>query len=94
VTSQFENHVRALAGLPLGPTDARGHAAMINLIGSLPDTRSLLAEPGLHLHAYGKQPRAGRKLGHCTLIEATAARRDARTAQLLRRLAPQLPLRP
>jgi len=94
VTSQFENHVRAIAGLPLGPTGARGHAAMINLIGSLPDTRSLLAEPGLHLHAYGKEPRAGRKLGHCTLIETTRARRDARAAQILRRLAPQLAFRP
>jgi 5-(carboxyamino)imidazole ribonucleotide synthase len=94
VTSQFENHLRAIAGLPLGPTGARGHAAMINLIGTLPDTRALLAEPGLHLHDYGKEPRAGRKLGHCTLIEASAARRDARTARLLRRLAPQLAFRP
>jgi 5-(carboxyamino)imidazole ribonucleotide synthase len=94
VTSQFENHVRAIAGLPLGATGMRGHAAMINLIGSLPDTRSLLAEPGLHLHSYGKEPRAGRKLGHCTLIETSAERRDARTAQLLRRLAPKLAFRP
>jgi 5-(carboxyamino)imidazole ribonucleotide synthase len=94
VTSQFENHVRAIAGLPLGPTGMRGHAAMINLIGSMPDTRALLSEPGLHLHAYGKEPRAGRKLGHCTLIETSAARRNARTVRLLRRLAPQLPFRP
>lgn len=90
VTSQFENHVRAIAGLPLGPTTARGHAAMINLIGTLPDAGSLLSEPGLHLHCYGKEPRPGRKLGHCTLVETSAARRDARTARLLRRLAPKL----
>jgi 5-(carboxyamino)imidazole ribonucleotide synthase len=94
VTSQFENHVRAIAGLPLGPSSALGHAAMINLIGALPDTRALLAEPGLHLHCYGKEPRPGRKLGHCTLIESSAARRDARTVQLLRRLAPKLAFRP
>jgi 5-(carboxyamino)imidazole ribonucleotide synthase len=90
VTSQFENHLRAIAGLPLGRTTVRGHAAMINLIGAMPDVGSLLAEPGLHLHSYGKEPRPGRKLGHCTLVETSAARRDARTARLLRRLAPKL----
>jgi 5-(carboxyamino)imidazole ribonucleotide synthase len=67
VTSQFENHLRALLGWPLGTAEMRGHVAMINLIGALPDTQRLLAVPGAHLHLYGKTPRAGRKLGHVTL---------------------------
>jgi 5-(carboxyamino)imidazole ribonucleotide synthase len=83
-TSQFENHVRALAGLPLGGTAARGHAAMVNLIGAMPERARLLAMPGVHLHDYGKAPRHGRKLGHCTLVADTAARRDQRARSLLR----------
>jgi 5-(carboxyamino)imidazole ribonucleotide synthase len=43
--------------------------------------------PGVHLHDYGKQPRVGRKVGHCTLVEPTAARRDARAQRLLDELA-------
>ena len=86
VTSQFENHVRAVAGLPLGSTAARGHSAMINLIGTMPDRARLLAEPGLHLHDYGKAPRAGRKLGHLTVVESTARAADLRAARLLRRI--------
>jgi 5-(carboxyamino)imidazole ribonucleotide synthase len=90
VTSQFENHLRALLDLPLGSTQARGHSAMINLIGRMPPRAKLLAEPGLHWHDYGKAPRPGRKLGHCTLVEATAAARDRRARRLLARLAPEL----
>ena len=86
-TSQFENHLRAILGLPLGDTRARGYAAMINLIGALPPPAKLLAVPGLHLHDYGKAPRPGRKVGHCTLVEPTAARRDARARALLKELA-------
>ena len=66
-TSQFEQHLRAVLGLPLGTTAARGFSAMVNLIGALPDPAAMLAIPGAHLHLYGKQPRAGRKLGHVTL---------------------------
>jgi 5-(carboxyamino)imidazole ribonucleotide synthase len=66
-TSQFENHLRAIAGLPLGLASARGYAAMVNFIGTVPDTRALLGIPGVHLHLYGKSPRPGRKLGHATL---------------------------
>lgn len=66
-TSQFENHLRAITGLPLGDVAVRGHAAMINLIGTLPDLSSVLAIPGAHTHLYSKAPRAGRKLGHVTL---------------------------
>jgi 5-(carboxyamino)imidazole ribonucleotide synthase len=87
VTSQFENHLRAILNLPLGRTAALGHSAMINLIGALPPRKRLLAHPGLHLHDYGKQPRPGRKVGHCTLVDASATGRDARTRRLLKDLA-------
>jgi 5-(carboxyamino)imidazole ribonucleotide synthase len=86
-TSQFENHLRAILDLPLGGTQARGYSAMINLIGALPPRQKLLARKGLHLHDYGKRPRPGRKVGHCTLIERTAAARDGRARALLRELA-------
>ncbi|MFM7737187.1 MAG: 5-(carboxyamino)imidazole ribonucleotide synthase, partial [Alphaproteobacteria bacterium] len=65
-TSQFENHLRAVTGLPLGSTEAVGFSAMCNLIGDAPDPGALLAIPGVHLHLYGKEPRAGRKIGHVT----------------------------
>jgi 5-(carboxyamino)imidazole ribonucleotide synthase len=86
MTSQFENHLRAILGLPLGDTDALGHSAMINLIGTFPDRAKLLAEPALFLHDYGKQERPGRKLGHCTLVESSAKMADSRAASLLRRI--------
>jgi 5-(carboxyamino)imidazole ribonucleotide synthase len=66
-TSQFENHLRAITGLPLGSTAAFGASAMVNLIGAIPDAASVLAVRGAHLHLYGKEPRPGRKLGHVTL---------------------------
>jgi 5-(carboxyamino)imidazole ribonucleotide synthase len=88
VTSQFENHLRAILDLPLGATRPRGFSAMLNLIGTLPDREALLAEGDLHLHDYGKQPRPGRKLGHCTLVEGSASARDRRARRLLARLAP------
>ncbi len=72
VTSQFENHVRAVLDLPLGETDAVGEAAMVNIIGEMPPTPELLAIPGLHLHDYGKGPRPKRKLGHATLVARDA----------------------
>jgi 5-(carboxyamino)imidazole ribonucleotide synthase len=87
VTSQFENHLRAILGLPLGATRARGFSAMINLIGKLPPRAKLLALEGVHLHDYGKAPRPGRKVGHCTVVEPTALARDARARQLLKDLA-------
>ena len=61
---------------------------MINLIGTLPPRAALLAHEGVHLHDYGKQPRAGRKVGHCTVVEPTHLRRDRRARELLRELAP------
>ncbi len=66
-TSQFENHLRAVLGLPLGDTRMLGHACMLNWIGALPAAVPVLDEPGGHWHDYGKEPRAGRKVGHATL---------------------------
>jgi 5-(carboxyamino)imidazole ribonucleotide synthase len=85
-TSQFENHVRAIAGLPLGSTQARGHSAMINLIGEMPARESWLAVAGLHWHDYGKSPRPGRKLGHITLVDSSARGRDSRALKVLGRV--------
>jgi 5-(carboxyamino)imidazole ribonucleotide synthase len=69
-TSQFENHLRAVLGLPLGSTDSRP-SALVNLIGSLPGAQEVLRIPKAHLHLYGKEPRPGRKLGHVTIVEPT-----------------------
>ena len=66
-TSQFQNHLRAVLGLPLGDTRMLGHACMLNWIGELPDANAVLGEPGGHWHDYGKAPREGRKVGHATL---------------------------
>ena len=68
-TSQFENHLRAILGLPLGPTGARAPSVMVNLIGTLPPVEELLALPGARVHLYGKEPRTGRKVGHVTLVD-------------------------
>lgn len=66
-TSQFENHMRAVLGWPLGATDALGCSAMINWIGAMPDAAQALACEKAHWHDYGKAPREGRKVGHVTL---------------------------
>jgi 5-(carboxyamino)imidazole ribonucleotide synthase len=66
-TSQFQNHLRAVLGLPLGDTRMVGVACMLNWIGAMPDANAVLREPGGHWHDYGKEPRAGRKVGHATL---------------------------
>ena len=66
-TSQFQNHLRAVLGLPLGSTAMLGHACMLNWIGAMPEAGPVLAEPGGHWHDYGKEPRAGRKVGHVTV---------------------------
>ncbi|MET0801491.1 MAG: 5-(carboxyamino)imidazole ribonucleotide synthase [Actinomycetota bacterium] len=65
--SQFEVHLRAVTGLPLGSTQPVGVSTMVNLIGEMPDAAEVLAIRGAHLHDYGKEPRAGRKLGHVTV---------------------------
>lgn len=93
--SQFENHVRAVLGLPLGDTSALGTSVMLNWIGALPDATPVLSEPRAHWHDYGKSPRAARKVGHATLcasgnVEMTE--RLARVAQALGRDAQAAPV--
>ena len=82
VTSQFENHLRAVLGLPLGSTGPAGHCAMLNLIGDLPESSEVLAVPDAHLHLYGKSSRPGRKLGHVTLRAASPERLALRLSEL------------
>jgi len=84
VCSQFENHVRAIAGLPLGSTAVNGAAAMLNLIGDFPDLRRVLNTPGVHLHHYGKEPRLGRKIGHLTVVAPDHATLTTRITELRR----------
>lgn len=66
-TSQFENHLRAVVGWPLGSTEAIGCSAMINWIGAMPDPAQALGCDNAHWHDYGKAAREGRKVGHVTL---------------------------
>jgi 5-(carboxyamino)imidazole ribonucleotide synthase len=82
VTSQFEQHLRAVLGWPLGDPSSAGAAGMVNLIGTEPDPAAVLAVPGAHLHRYGKTPRAGRKLGHVTVVALDEPERDARLARV------------
>lgn len=82
-TSQFENHLRAILGLPLGSTAPTGHSAMVNLLGQMPPLDRLLAMADLHVHDYGKSPRPLRKIGHCTLVTDDAASRNRGLQQLL-----------
>jgi 5-(carboxyamino)imidazole ribonucleotide synthase len=86
-TSQFENHLRAILGLPLGATDAVLPCAMLNLIGDAPDAAAVLAVPDAHLHWYGKAPRPGRKVGHVTVRAPDAETLATRVAELERLLA-------
>lgn len=87
-TSQFENHVRAVCGLPLGDPARSGHAVMVNLIGAPPPTERLLEVPGAHVHLYDKSSRPGRKIGHVTVVGDDAAE-VARRAERLSALADQ-----
>jgi len=66
-TSQFENHLRAVLGLPLGSTAAVGHSVMLNWVGAMPEAAPVLRSPAGHWHDYGKSSREGRKVGHATL---------------------------
>lgn len=95
ITSQFENHVRAVLGLPLGDTAARGCSAMFNWIGELPDPTPVLSTPDGHWHDYGKQPRLGRKVGHATVCATDMSVLKLRAhgiAQALQREAQVQPL--
>ena len=81
-TSQFENHLRAIAGLPLGSVAKVGESAMLNFIGSIPATETLAAIEHCHLHDYGKAFKAGRKVGHATLRCATNQQLTEKIAQV------------
>jgi len=94
VTSQFENHVRAVLGMPLGDTSARFPSCMLNWIGTLPDRDKLLAIPGTHWHDYGKSPRAGRKVGHATVCAPDAATLVERLGQVGRALGREAQVAP
>jgi 5-(carboxyamino)imidazole ribonucleotide synthase len=85
VCSQFENHLRAVLGLPLGSTAMAGGgvAVMVNLIGDLPARADILALPGVHVHAYGKAGRPGRKVGHATIVGTEREVVDAMAARVL-----------
>ena len=84
VTSQFENHLRAICDMPLGSTRALGHTAMVNFLGKMPELDRLLAIDGLAFHDYGKEPRPGRKLGHCTILKRQSRDRNLALAEALR----------
>ncbi len=99
-TSQFQNHLRAVLGLPLGSTRMLGHACMLNWIGEMPSALPVLADASGHWHDYGKSPREGRKVGHATFradsiedlsraLAATGAGlgRDEQVLPVIRRLA-------
>jgi 5-(carboxyamino)imidazole ribonucleotide synthase len=88
-TSQFENHLRAICGLGLGPATTSTYNGMVNMIGRIPDEGTIPGVPAVHVHRYGKAPRPGRKVGHMTVVASDADTRDrvlqqvARTADTL-----------
>ncbi len=88
-TSQFENHLRALMGLPLGKTTPLGHIAMVNFIGHLPGTAEVLACAGTHFHGYGKPERAGRKVGHGTIRASTVEKLQTELERLKKLAMPE-----
>jgi 5-(carboxyamino)imidazole ribonucleotide synthase len=90
VTSQFENHLRAICDLPLGSTNMRGEVMMLNWIGEMPPAERLLQVPDLRWHDYGKKPRAGRKVGHATLLAADRAGLASAAAELVPLLDAQM----
>ena len=92
VTSQFEQHVRAVCNLPLGDTSLISPCAIVNLLGEVwlegePDFAAALALPGVRLHLYEKRaPRKGRKMGHLSAVGATADEALERVLEAKRRL--------
>jgi 5-(carboxyamino)imidazole ribonucleotide synthase len=95
VTSQFEQHVRAVCGLPLGDPRATTGAVMVNLIGDLwqkgePPWRVVLDRPEARLHLYGKNlPAPGRKMGHIVLLDDDTDRALKVADELISELSPQ-----
>ncbi|MEG1233275.1 MAG: 5-(carboxyamino)imidazole ribonucleotide synthase [Acinetobacter sp.] len=92
VCSQFENHIRAVAGLPLGSTDVIRPSVMVNIIGQHPKTEDILALNGAHLHLYNKTEREGRKIGHITLMPNDSIELTALCRQLAKILPQPLAL--
>jgi 5-(carboxyamino)imidazole ribonucleotide synthase len=87
VTSQFENHLRAILGLPLGGTDAKGVTVMLNLLGGAPHLETVIAEPRAHLHLYDKRSRPNRKVGHINVVS-----HDAESAwEIVRKMEADMP---
>ena len=82
ITSQFENHMRAISGMPLGNTGIAGYPGMFNIIGEMPQDTDTVENLGFVLHNYGKSPRPGRKLGHATIVAETATERDRQLNRL------------
>lgn len=82
-TSQFENHLRAVLSLPLGPTTPRGRSVMLNIIGHIPPLGPVLSVEGAHVHLYGKAPTEKRKVGHVTVVAQSGDALDRATTQLL-----------
>jgi 5-(carboxyamino)imidazole ribonucleotide synthase len=87
-TSQFENHLRAIAGLPLGNANAVAHSHMLNLIGGTPEASSVLAIKDAHLHLYGKSGRPGRKIGHITVAAQDPDQANSAAAAVRALIAP------
>ena len=85
-TCQFEQHLRAILGWPLGATQTVGVCGMVNLIGRCPALRDFARLPGVHVHWYGKEPRPGRKVGHLNFVERTQGDLDGVMAAALRML--------
>ena len=80
--SQFENHLRAVAGLPLGSTAKVGESAMLNFIGEVPAVAQVAAIDDCHLHHYGKAFKVGRKVGHATVRSADRATLQRQIAEV------------
>jgi 5-(carboxyamino)imidazole ribonucleotide synthase len=90
--SQFENHLRAICGLPLGSTAPLAHAGMINLVGEVPPLPRLLSIAGARLHLYDKAPRPGRKLGHVNVVASDPATVRATLEQVEELIATRAPV--
>jgi 5-(carboxyamino)imidazole ribonucleotide synthase len=80
---QFEQHLRAVCGLPLGSTTLVRPSLMVNILGEDTVPEQILTLPGLHLHWYGKSKRAGRKMGHINLSAADNTELKQRFEQLI-----------
>lgn len=93
VCSQFENHMRAVAGLPLGNTRIVKPSVMLNIIGQYPDLDKVLALDGVHYHGYDKEERAGRKIAHITIMPSDSQKLNETVAKVVEILPNKLGLK-